>query len=69
MLYSIRSLSIALCGTVLLLAGCVAAPMRPTQFNATAEPRQAIVTFVRESAWMGDGIHLYLWMATRSSAP
>jgi hypothetical protein len=61
MLYSIRTISITLCATVLLLAGCAAAPMRPTQFNAAAEPRQAIVTFVRESVWMGDGIHLYLW--------
>jgi hypothetical protein len=35
--------------------------MRPAKFNATAEPAQAIVTFVRESVFLGDGVHLYLW--------
>src|SRR5687767_6715547 len=60
-MHSTRPLSIALCATLLLLVGCAAAPMRPAQFKATAEPAQATVTFVRESVWMGDGIHLYLW--------
>jgi hypothetical protein len=60
-MHSTRSLSISFCGLLLLLSGCAAVPMRPAQFNAAAEPSQAIVTFVRESVWMGDGIHLYLW--------
>ena len=60
-MYSTRSLSIALCATLLLLAGCVAVPMRPAKYDATAEPSQATVTFVRESIYLGDGYHLYLW--------
>jgi hypothetical protein len=60
-MHLIRSLSIALCAAVLLLSGCAAVPTRPAKFNAATDPSQATVTFVRESVWMGDGIHLYLW--------
>ena len=44
-----------------ILAGCAAAPMRDTQFQSNTDASHALVTFVRESVWMGDGIHLYLW--------
>src|SRR4051812_44122291 len=60
-MYLTRYLSLAVCAALVFLGGCSAAPMRPAKFNATAESSQAIVTFVRESIWMGDGIHLYLW--------
>lgn len=43
------------------LAGCVAAPMRDARFQGDAEPMHALVTFVRESVFMGDGMALDLW--------
>jgi hypothetical protein len=58
---SIRSLSITLCATLLLLSGCAAVPMRPAKYNAAPDSAQATVTFVRESVFMGDGVHAYLW--------
>ena len=60
-MHSPRPLSIAFCAVLILLSGCVAAPMRPAQFNAKAEPTEAIVSFVRERVYMGDGKHVYLW--------
>jgi hypothetical protein len=60
-MHSTRSLSIAFFATLLLLGGCAGAPMRPAKFNAATEPSQAIVSFVRESVFLGDGAHLYIW--------
>lgn len=56
-----RSISIILCVTFLLLGGCAGAPMREAKFSPTADASQSLVTFVRESIFMGDGIHVYLW--------
>jgi len=60
-MYSTRSLAIVFCATLVLLGGCAAAPMKPARFEAAAPPSEAIVTFVRQSVYLGDGIHLYLW--------
>jgi hypothetical protein len=49
------------CLALLSLTGCAAAPMRPAQYRSAPAAEEAIVTFVRESIFMGDGIHLYLW--------
>ncbi len=46
---------------IALLAGCAAAPMRDTKYQSNVDASYALVTFVRQKVWMGDGIHLYLW--------
>ena len=56
-----RSLSIALCLSLFVLGGCVGTPMRDAQFKAEPSSEDALVTFVRDAVWMGDGIHFYLW--------
>lgn len=44
-----------------LLAGCAAAPMRDATYQRDVDASHALVTFVRQSVWMGDGINVYLW--------
>src|SRR5262245_49800642 len=58
---SFRPLSIVLCAAVLLLAGCAQAPTRPAKYVAKPDSSQAIVTFVRESVFVGDGSPVYIW--------
>jgi hypothetical protein len=44
-----------------ILTGCISVPMQPAKFTPTAEPQQALVTFVRESVYLGDAVPLNLW--------
>ncbi len=44
-----------------ILAGCISVPMQEARFTPTAEPQQALVTFVRESVYLGDAVPLNLW--------
>ena len=61
MTLSLRPLSVFACIVVASLSSCASVPMQPAKFQATADDSYALVTFVRESVFMGDGIHLYLW--------
>ena len=61
MTLSLRPLTILAWIVAASLTGCAAVPMQPVKFQATADDSYALVTFVRESVFMGDGIHLYLW--------
>jgi hypothetical protein len=58
---SLRPFSAFVCVVIASLSGCASVPMQPAKFQATPDDSYALVTFVRESVFMGDGIHLYLW--------
>jgi hypothetical protein len=52
-------------GLLLVLGGCAAVPTKPAKHQEAPATGKALVTFVRQSIWMGDGIHAYLWDGER----
>lgn len=61
MKHSYKNFRILVCALLLALGGCAAAPMRDAQYTSSSDSSHALVTFVRESIFVGDGIHCYLW--------
>jgi len=56
-----RAVVTVLCLVFVLFSGCSAVRMKDTQFRDAPANSRALITFVRESIWLGDGIDLYLW--------
>lgn len=52
-----------------LLAGCGSVPMKPVRVATAATPDTVLVTFVRPSNWLGDGITLDVWDGTHFIGP
>jgi hypothetical protein len=55
----IRLLSLGM--LAVLSTGCASIRMVDTESTMVVPPDKALVTFVRQSVWMGDGIPVHLW--------
>jgi hypothetical protein len=56
---------VAVCALALLAGGCASIRMVDVKSTKVVPPGKALVTFVRQSVWMGDGIPVDLWDGER----
>jgi hypothetical protein len=52
---------VLVCSLALLASGCASIKMIDAESTTAVPPGKVLVTFVRQSVWMGDGIPVDLW--------